>query len=104
MEHIVQFAIGIDDEAIRERVVEGAYNDVVKNLMDEAKREVKLTHSSYYYGQSWHNIIDRALQNYFDENKELIIERAAEKLVDSYKRTKTFKEKMSATLEEIANE
>ena len=98
MEHIVQFAIGIDDEAIRQRVIEGAYNDVVKNLMAEAKREMRLD-GRYYQKETWRYIINDALHNYFDENKDLIIDLAAEKLVDSYKRTKVFKEKMGAALE-----
>ena len=38
MEHIVQFAIGIDDEAIQKHVIKGAHNDVVKQLMKKAKK------------------------------------------------------------------
>jgi cytoplasmic iron level regulating protein YaaA (DUF328/UPF0246 family) len=101
MEHIVQFAIGIDDDAIRKRVIDSAYNDVVKQLMDEAKRETKLSSNSYWAKESWNNIIDRALREYFDENKDLIIDLAATKLVDSYKRTKAFKETMAKKMEEV---
>ncbi len=101
MEHIVQFAIGIDDEAIRQRVIDCAYNDVVKQRVEEAKRDVKLNNASYYYRDSWSNIIDKALRNYFDENKDMIINMAADKLVDSYKRTKAFKETMGKAVEEI---
>ena len=101
MEHIVQFAIGIDDEAVRKRVIECAYNDVVKQLMDEAKRETKLSNRNYYHKQTWSDIIDRALRNYFDENKDMIIDLAAEKLANSYKRTKAFKEKMGTAMEDI---
>ena len=100
MEHIVQFAIGIDDEAIRQRVIESAYNDVVNQLVDEAKRETRISNRNYYNKQTWSDIIDHALRNYFDENKDLIVELAAEKLANSYKRTKAFKEKMSAVMEE----
>ena len=100
MEHIVQFAIGIDDDAIRQRVIESAYNDVVKQLMEEAKRETRLSHPSYYQKQTWSNLIDRALCNYLDENKEVVIELAATKLVESYKRTKAFKEAMGKVIEE----
>ena len=32
MEHIVQFAIGIDDEAIRQRIKETGYEQVIRNL------------------------------------------------------------------------
>lgn len=99
MEHIVQFAIGIDDDGIRRRVIEGAYNDVVKNLMEEAKREMKLD-GRFYHRETWRDIIEDALHGYFDKNKDLIIELAAEKLADSYKRTKVFKETMAKRLEE----
>lgn len=100
MEHIVQFAIGIDDEGIKERVRECAYNDVVEQLMADAKKDLKLTNSYYRPEQTWSGIVDRALQKYFDENKDLIIELAATKLVDSYKRSKAYKEAMSKATEE----
>lgn len=95
MEHIVQFAIGIDDEAIRKRVIESAYNDVVKQLMDEAKKEVGLAGRVFDHKANWNNLIDQALRNYLEENKEIVIDRAANKLAESYKRSKTFKEKMA---------
>lgn len=100
MEHIIQIAVGVDDEAIRKRVIESAYNDVVNKLMEEAKKDVKLNNRSYYR-QTWSDIIDHALHKYFDDNKDLIIELAAEKLANSYKRTKAFREKMGCALEEI---
>ena len=100
MEHIVQFAIGIDDEAIQKRVIEGAYNDVVKQLMKEAKKEVGLEGSYYNHAANWERIIGAALRGYFDENKDMIIELAASKLVESFKRTKSFKEKMASAIEE----
>lgn len=101
MEHIVQFAIGIDDEAIKERVVACAYDDVVKQLITEAKKEINLSSSWYRPKDTWSSIVDRALQKYFDENKDLIIDLAATKLADSYKRTKAFKEVMANKLEEV---
>ena len=36
MEHIVQFAIGIDDKAIQNRIEEHAYTDVLAKLTKEA--------------------------------------------------------------------
>lgn len=99
MEHIVQFAIGIDDEKIRERVIQCAYDDVVKNLMAEAKKDLGLTNRYYRPTDTWSTIVDRALHKYFDENKDLIVNLAAEKLADSYKRTKAFKEKMAEVLD-----
>lgn len=36
MEHIVQFAIGIDDKAIQNRIEEYAYTDVLQTLANVA--------------------------------------------------------------------
>ena len=95
MEHIVQFAIGFDDEGIRKRIQENAYNDMLDKLVIEAKKGLSLNCSDIYQRQRWSTIVDVALHNYFDENKETIIDLAATKLAESYKRTKAYKEKMS---------
>ena len=92
MEHIVQFAIGIDDDAIRNLVIESAYKDVVKQLVGESKKSLGLTGT--WAKESWRTLMDDALHNYFNENKDLIINLAAEKLANSYRRSKAFKEKM----------
>lgn len=47
MEHIVQFAIGIDDKAIKERIEEYAYRDVLDKLTKEATDTV-FAHTSAY--------------------------------------------------------
>ena len=95
MEHIVQFAIGIDDEGIRKRIEENAYNDILNKLMNEAKKGISLNCSEYYQRQRWESIVNEALHNYFDENKETIIDLTATKLAESYKLTKKKKKKMS---------
>lgn len=47
MEHIVQFAIGIDDKAIQERIEEHAYADVLAKLTKNAVDSV-FAHTSAY--------------------------------------------------------
>ena len=47
MEHIVQFAIGIDDETIQNRIEEHAYSDVLNKLTKNAVDSV-FSHSSAY--------------------------------------------------------
>lgn len=47
MEHIVQFAIGIDDEAIRNRVTESAEKQITESI----KRDVEGT----IFCKEWHN-------------------------------------------------
>ena len=95
MEHIVQFAIGFDDEGIRKRLEENAYDDILNKLVNEAKKGLSLNCSDLYQRQRWSTIVDSALHNYFDENKETILDLAASKLAESYKRTKAYKEKMA---------
>ena len=95
MEHIVQFAIGFDDEGIRKRLEENAYDDILNKLVNEAKKGLSLNCPEYNQRERWKTIVDKALHNYFDENKETILDLAASKLAESYKRTKAYKEKMS---------
>ena len=91
MEHIVQFAIGIDD-------------DVIKSLMLEAKKG--LTNTPYAREQwggveiKWDRVLEDNIKAFMAKNQDLIIEKAAEKLCESYKRTKKFKEAAAKVLEE----
>lgn len=105
MEHIVQFAIGIDDEAIKKMVRERGYDDVVNSLKEDAKNYLANT----YYGERkwggevkirWDNVVEKMTNEFIEENKDVIIEKAAEKLAESYKRTKKYKEAMEKALEE----
>ena len=96
MEHIVQFAVGIDDEAIKKQVEEHA----VENIKKELKRDIanKIFRSDYYKGNAdptidplsefSAEIVKDVMATYKDE----IIQCAAELLADSYKRTKAWKE------------
>lgn len=90
MEHIVQFAINIDDQTIKNRLEENAYNDICKKIEKEALERVPRR-----YGQPlWDNLIEGALADMLQDNKDEIINLAAEKLVESYKRTKVYKDTM----------
>ena len=96
MEHIVQFAVGIDDEAIKKKIEEHA----VEHIEKELKRDIanKIFRSNYYKGNAdptlsplsefSAEIVKDVMATYKDE----IIQRAAELLADSYKRTKAWKE------------
>lgn len=41
MEHILQFAIGIDEDRIKEEIKQSAVNKVSKELADAAKKEFR---------------------------------------------------------------
>lgn len=101
MEHIVQFAIGIDDDAIRKRVAESGYNDIITALSKECKEELARNGFCSRYGKSvdWKYFVECSLANWIDQHKDEVIEAAAKLMCDAYKRTKVFKEKMAEAME-----
>lgn len=98
MEHIVQFAIGIDDKAIQERIEEHAYTDVLAKLTKNAVDSV-FSHSSAYSRElMWEKLMDNALQSFLEERKDEIIDKAANMLADRFQRTKKYREAMGAAI------
>lgn len=96
MEHIVQFAISLDDKTIQKRLEENAYQDVCQKLANEAASHFPTT-----YGNSvnWKYIMDHAMNDFLSKYKDEIIDAAAEKLKDSFCRTKVYKEKMKDAID-----
>lgn len=100
MEHIVQFAIGIDDETIQNRIEEHAYTDVLNKLTKNAVDSV-FSHSSAYSRElMWEKLLDDALQSFLEERKDEIIDKAANMLADRFQRTKKYREAMGDAIEE----
>lgn len=98
MEHIVQFAINIDDKAIQNRIEEHAYTDVLNKLTKNAVDSV-FAHSSVYSRElMWEKLLDNALQSFLEERKDAIIDRAAHILADRFQRTKKYREAMGAAI------
>lgn len=99
MEHIVQFAIGIDDETIQNRIEEHAYTDVLNKLTKNAVDSV-FSHSSAYSRElMWEKLLDDALQSFLEERKDEIIDKAANMLADRFQRTKKYREAMGDAIE-----
>lgn len=57
MEHIVQFAIGIDDKAIQNRIEEYAYRDVLDKLAKEATDTVFAHTNAYSRENMWKTLM-----------------------------------------------
>ena len=98
MEHIVQFAIGIDDNAIKKRVEDNAYDDILEKLVKEAKNSLPRS-KSFGSAVNWRYLVDDRLDCFLEKNRDDIIDAAAEKLCESFKRTKAYKEKMTEVVE-----
>lgn len=92
MEHILQFAISIDDEAIEEK----AYNKAVGIFLEDFKK--KIYTEGYYAGltETAQDAIKKAVDCYKDE----IIDKAVQMLVKSIKNSKAWKEKFGEVMEE----
>lgn len=94
MEHIVQFAIGIDDKTIQNRIEEHAYTDVLDKLAKEAMDTVFAHTNAYSRENMWKTMMGNALQSFLEERKDEIIDKAANLLADRFQRTKKYLEAM----------
>lgn len=99
MEHIVQFAIGIDDKAIQNRIEEYAYRDVLDKLAKNAVDSVFAYTNTYSRDIMWKTLMEDALQSFLEERKDEIIDKAANMLADRFQRTKKYREAMGAVIE-----
>ena len=99
MEHIVQFAIGIDDKAIQNRIEEYAYRDVLDKLAKNAVDSVFAHTSAYSRENMWKTLMEDALHSFLEERKDEIIDKAANTLADRFQRTKKYREAMGAAIE-----
>ena len=105
MEHLVQFMIGIDDDAIKKRITESAEKQIVEGL--KAKYESEIEHQIFKFDrdrwngnkefkvglQPW---VEDLVVKLLDKHQDEIIERAADRLADKLSRTKAIKEAMAA--------
>lgn len=96
MEHIIQFGVTIDDDAIRKNIEANALDAVVNAFVGEMKRNLPKT----YYGNNvdWRAVASRCVEDFVERNKEEIMEIAADRLVEKVKRTKAWREKYGEAL------
>lgn len=96
MEHIVQFAIGIDDNAIVKAVSENAEKEIIKCLQQQVTNI--LFRPKNYLKRDADPKIDplsefaqEIILEFFKENKDIIIENASKIIADKLARSKAYK-------------
>lgn len=96
MEHIIQFAIGIDDERIAQSVEKSAEKTIVKDI--EAQVANKLFENRYY-GRDADPARDNLsefsrliVSDMLHENKDAIVDKAAQYLAEKIARSKAGEE------------
>ena len=106
MQHILQVAFDFDDERVRgivEKAIEQDLDTIIKGIiLDNLAPE----NYSYYGGKkdrNWEVFNDKVkgrIDTILLEHKQDIIDLAANKLADSFKRTKAWKEKAQEVINE----
>lgn len=99
MEHIVQFAINIDDKTIQKRLEDNGYNDVVKRIYKEALDNLEFPRK---YGNriNWDSFVSDLVSRLLEEHKMEIVDAAAGKLAKSIRNSKAFKERKQEVMED----
>lgn len=95
MEHILQFAIGIDDDAIVKRIEENAEKTITKDLRAKVG---KLMFGVGYGGGELDNITgwtESMFREYLDEHKEEIVRLAAKFLAERLAKSKAAREMLN---------
>lgn len=104
MEHIVQFAIGIDDDEIAKRIQSNAEKTITANLQNQIGQCIFRTG---YYGRTDESLNDVAkdiLLNWLDNHKQEIIRLASEALADKLIRTKAVRTAINDAVERYKND
>ena len=97
MEHIVQFAIGIDDEAIRKRIEQTAENQIIDSIKSDVTDQI-FRKSNWKNETQLHSWVKDIVVEAILEHKDEIIKSAAMELCDYMKRTKAVKQAVAETV------
>lgn len=103
MEHILQFGINIDDEKIKNTVmtkVDKVVYGIVKGDVIEALTGDR-NNGDYTYSQSLKKLVNNTMERFCEDNKQTIIDLAADRLAEKFSRTKAVKEAIEKVLKEM---
>ena len=102
MEHIVQFAIGIDDEAIKNRITDTAEKQITESIQKDVEETI-FDHgwrSEEVDKNSPRNWVKDMVKNVIEANKDQIIKGATEELARNMAKTKAVKEAIAKVVKD----
>lgn len=99
MEHIVQFGITIDDQAIKDRIEHNATKQIVGTIADGIKEKL-----FNRYGGATDMLKGILAKQVVEPFADQIVKEAVKQLVDTIKRSKKYKEALAQIAEESINE
>lgn len=91
MEHIMQIAISVDDETIKQRVAERAETEILGNLKKDIERTLFEKRAYYYPECPLEAVVKAEVQAICEENKAYILDKAATILAEKLVRSKAGK-------------
>ena len=100
MDHLVQFTISIDDNHIAQMVEKEAANAMKDEVLKVCKSHIGCERD--YWGNSEPGpALKKALNDFMADNREEIIDKAADKLAEKLSRTKAVKEAAAQRVMEV---
>ena len=91
MDHLVQFTISIDDKHIAQMVEKEAAKAMQDEVLKVCKSHIGCERD--YWGNSEPGpMLKKALEDFMEDNRKEIIDKAADKLAERLSRTKVVKE------------
>ena len=101
MDHLVQFTISIDDAHIGNKVEQEAANALKEEVIKVCKSHIGVERN--YWGDNEPGpALKKAIDGFMNDNREEIIDRAADKLAERLSRTKAVKEAAAKRVSEEA--
>lgn len=91
MDHLVQFTISIDDKHIAQMVEKEASNALKNEVLKVCKSQIG-GEANYWGSGEPGPMLKKALDDFIKDNREEIIDKAADKLAEKLSRTKVVKE------------
>lgn len=104
MEHILQFGINIDDDAIVKAITAKAEKMVIDELRGRVEKNIDeaIYNKGYYYkGDELKTWVKDEFVNFLESHKDDIISKASEKLANKLSRTRQVKEVVGDVLKEF---
>ena len=96
MEHIIQFAVSIDDDAIERKILENAAKECTMQIKDKMR-------NTFFDDRGWNGGFKEegklVIKEWLDLYKDEIIDEAVKKIAMSVRNSKAFKEKYGEVIE-----
>lgn len=106
VEHIVQFGVNIDDDAIRRTIENNIQKKVEGAILQDVKESItgSKNYTSWAYKDRIEKLISEATTQFLEDYKEEIIEKTSIKLVERLAKTKAVKEMVDSTINSLLSE